>query len=103
VRTQEPVHLRLRDGQILHWQYDQFQLHVLRTDSHRSADILVRFPRRRAHGCGQECPRSCPRSAKNRDRCAGFSSSIFIPAPQAGVARPSLASTAPLWLLSSLT
>jgi len=31
---------------------------TLRMDSHRSAHILVRFSRRRTHGCGQKCPRS---------------------------------------------
>src|SRR5439155_20559450 len=44
-----------------------------------------------------------------RDRCAGlfFSYSypfgILTPTPQSGFARPSLASTTPLWLFSSLT
>jgi hypothetical protein len=70
------------------------------------ADKNVRAP---AHRCGQECPRS----TKNRDRCAGFSfsnrthSPILSTAPQAGFARPSLATPAPLLcsalLLSSLT
>ena len=47
--------------------------------------------------------------AKNRDRCAGFSfsrrtrSATPTPAPQAGFARPSLATPAPFCLLSSLT
>ena len=43
---------------VVRWQYKHFQLHILRTDSHRSAHILVRFLRRPAHGCGQKCPRS---------------------------------------------
>jgi len=70
------------------------------------SDIFVAFPRRRAHGCGQKCPRS----ANNLAPCAGFSfskrthSAILAPAPEAGVARSTRAATpVPLSLFSSLT
>ena len=72
-------------------------------------DKNVRFPRQRAHRCGQECPRSCRPSAKIRDRCAGFSfsnrtrSATLSTAPQAGDARPSLATPASLCSALELT
>jgi hypothetical protein len=83
VPAQESVHLNFRCTQILNRQNKELQLH--------SDGRVGRFFR------------------KYRDRCAGlfFSYSypfdILTPAPQSGFARPSHATTAPLWLLNSLT